>query len=353
MSPARFLKKFLAVAAVLLAACCLLVFVFDPFFHYHRPWFGLKAVLSDKEYQCVGTLRNFDYDSLIVGSSVTENNNNGWYDSLFGCRAIKAVRSYGATADLCWMLDTAEENHSLRYVFYNIDPPSLWADPHTTFASSGCPMYLYDRNPLNDYKYLLNKDVLLEKIPYMILKSLQGYDENESYNWWQSKTFSEKDMLSRYERPQNIVSMQPENAKQDALDANIKLLTDQVAAHPDTQYYFFFPPYSVLWWDASIRNGERDFTVYNERSCMKALLAYPNVRVFCFQMQDSVTDLNTYMDVLHFSPEINRQMAEAMAAGKMEVTAATVDETADALKACTEKWEKEVIPLYEDRFPDP
>jgi hypothetical protein len=59
------------------------------------------------------------------------------------------------------------------------------------------------------------------------------------------------------------------------------------------------------------------------------------------------------MDVLHFSPEINRQMAEDMAAGKMEVTAATVDETADALKACTEKWEKEVIPLYEDRFPDP
>ena len=43
-----------------------------PVFHYHKPWFGLKAVLTDKEYQCIGSLRNFDYDSLIVGSSVAE-----------------------------------------------------------------------------------------------------------------------------------------------------------------------------------------------------------------------------------------------------------------------------------------
>lgn len=28
-------------------------------------------------------------------------------------------------------------------------------------------MYLYDDNHLNDIEYLLNKDVLFEKIPYM------------------------------------------------------------------------------------------------------------------------------------------------------------------------------------------
>lgn len=350
MNPKSFIRKFIAVVALLLAACMAAVFLFDPFYQYHRPWFGLKAVLTDKEYQCPGTLRNFDYDSLIAGSSVTENNNNGWYDSLFGCRTVKAVRSYGATADLCWMLDTAEKNHTLKYVFYNIDPASLWADAETTFASSGCPMYLYDSNPLNDYPYWFNKDVLFEKIPYMILRSLQGYDEGESYNWWQSKTFSKADALLHYERPAGTAAMQSETAKQQALHANLALLTAQVSAHPETQYYFFFPPYSILWWDASVRNGERDFTLYNEKQCMKTLLAYPNVKVFCFQTEEETCNLDNYMDSMHFTPQINQAMAESMAKGEQEVTADTVDETIEKLRSLTDKWESDQIPQYASQF---
>ena len=40
-----------------------IVFVFDPFFHYHKPIRPLKAVLTQAEYQVIGTLRTFDYDS--------------------------------------------------------------------------------------------------------------------------------------------------------------------------------------------------------------------------------------------------------------------------------------------------
>ena len=66
----KFLKSFFIRAALLLTAVIGTVILFDPFYQYHKPLPGLKAVLTDKEYQCVGTLRNFDYDALIVGSSV-------------------------------------------------------------------------------------------------------------------------------------------------------------------------------------------------------------------------------------------------------------------------------------------
>ena len=89
----------------MLAAVITLVIVFDPFYQYHEPLPGLKAVLTDKEYQCIGTLRTFDYDALIVGSSVCENYNDHWFDEGFDCKTIKAIRSYGATADLCYLLD--------------------------------------------------------------------------------------------------------------------------------------------------------------------------------------------------------------------------------------------------------
>ena len=69
----KFIRNFLIGSGILLTLCILLVVAFDPFFQYHKPLPGLKAVLTDKEYQCVGSLKNFDYDSVIAGSSVSEN----------------------------------------------------------------------------------------------------------------------------------------------------------------------------------------------------------------------------------------------------------------------------------------
>ena len=156
----NFIKKFGIAVLVVTIVISALVYAIDPFYHYHKPWFGLKAVLNDKEYQCIGTLRHFDYDTLIVGSSVAENNDNSWYDEAYNCKSIKAIRSYGATADLCYLLDEAfASGNDIKRVFYNIDPSSLNASTETTYESTGCPMYLYDHNPFNDVQYLYNKEI--------------------------------------------------------------------------------------------------------------------------------------------------------------------------------------------------
>ena len=54
----------------------------------------LKAVLTKKEYQGIGTIRNFNYDSLLVGSSTAENFNNKWFDEAFDAVTIKACLLY-------------------------------------------------------------------------------------------------------------------------------------------------------------------------------------------------------------------------------------------------------------------
>ncbi len=86
----------------LMMAVAGLVILFDPMYHYHKPLPGLKAVLSDKEYQCIGSLKNFDYDAVIAGSSMAENYDNSWFDEDFVCRSVKAIRSYGITSDVCF-----------------------------------------------------------------------------------------------------------------------------------------------------------------------------------------------------------------------------------------------------------
>lgn len=154
----------------------------------------------------------------------------------------------------------------------------------------------------------------------MIVKSARGYDEAKSYNWWETKTFSEEAARSHFEIPEETAEEAPGDADKDRLTANIALIKAQVTAHPDTQYYFFFPPYSVLWWDYTYRTGDLAKTLYEEKACMEELLAFDNVKLFSFQADpDIVCNLDNYMDGLHFRPEINHQMCDAMAEGRYQI----------------------------------
>ncbi|MCR5101770.1 MAG: SGNH/GDSL hydrolase family protein [Butyrivibrio sp.] len=347
-----FISLFLKIAAFLLILIAVIVIVCDPFYHYHKPWGFLKAVLNDKEYQVIGTLRHFDYDTLLVGSSVMENNDNDWYDEAFDCKSIKAIRSYGATADLCYLLDEAyNSENEIKYIFYNIDPSALEASTETTYESTGCPMYLYDNNPFNDVYYLFNKDVLFEKIPYQIASSLQSdYDESLSYNWAKWKTFNQETALGLYQRSLTVSEMHPEDYYVSEYEGNINLLKTQIEAHPETEFTFFFPAYSMLWWDGIYRSGERDSYIYNEKNATKELLSYDNVRVFCFQNEpEIVTDLDNYMDSVHFSMDINRLQLDQIIAGEYELTLDNYEEAFEELYEFSEKIVNEYMVPYEEQ----
>lgn len=346
----KFILSFIIALLSALLLVVLTVVIFDPFYVYHKPLPGLKAVLSDKEYQCIGTLRNFDYNAVIAGSSVCENYNNGWFDEGFNVKSVKAIRSYGATADLVYLLDIAYENHDIDVVFYNIDPSSLYSATETTYESTGCPIYLYDKNIFNDYPYLFNKDVIFEKIPAMIAKSFSSYDEGDSYNWAQWKTFHHLMCMTMYERLDTVLPMEDEHSYDELAMENTKLLTDMVTKHPETTFKFFFSPYSMCWWDNSYRSGERDEVLSAEKICIKELLKYDNVEIYYYQDDvDVITNLDNYMDTIHFSKEINYYICEKLIAGEDRITEENVDELLSNMYDLSEKIESDYIhEYYED-----
>ena len=348
----KFIKSFFIMISFLLLLCVFLVVLFDPFFQYHKPLPGLKAVLTDKEYQCVGSLKNFDYDSVIAGSSVSENYNNRWFDEGFDCVSIKAIRSYGATADLCFLLDVAFKNHTIKYVFYNLDPSALCADPITTFESTGCPIYLYDDNYFNDIEYLLNKDVLFEKIPYLIAQSLIGdYDEGNSYNWAQWKNFNSDMILGLYIRKLSINEMKEADYYQEQLDGNIDLLISEIESHPETVFKICIPPYSMLWWDNIYRNGDTESYLYNMEIAMEKLLTYDNVELYYFlNDREIVTNLENYMDILHFSPEINHYICDSMIEESHKITKENYRQVIEDSRNFSYEVVNELIKPYEDRI---
>lgn len=309
------LKQFFLVSAALLLAAGGLVVLLDPFYHYHGPLPGLKAVVTKSEYQCIGTIRTFDYDSVLCGSSTAENYNNRWFDRPFGARTIKAIKSSGTTADLCYYLQEAFDTHELKHVFYSLDLFALDADADTNFVNDDMPLYLYDKNPVNDGKYLWNKDVIFKDIPYLLAMNLAGgYDEGTSYNWWEDKTFSKQEALSHYDRRKTVSAPLPASVYEPKIDANLDLLVRLITAHPETDFSFLLPPYSMLWWDNAYRNGQLQEYLYARRRLMERLAGYENVKIFDFQGEETILlNLDLYMDPIHFSQKINQRMAEEAA----------------------------------------
>lgn len=317
----NFIKKFFILVGFLLLISAGVVIIFDPFYHYHKPLSFLKAVLWEKEYQVPGTLDHFDYDAVIAGSSVAENNNNHWFDENFDCTSIKAIRSYGACADLCYFINRAFDHQDLKYVFLNLDPSSLTTGTETTFEETGSPMYLYDHNPLSDVKYLFNKDVIFERIPYMIATSvMKDYDEGTSYNWAQWKAFDEETVLYHYIQNPVINDLIDEKTYEATALTNINNILEIVKSHPDTEFYIFIPPYSILWWDMAYRSGETNSYLYVEQLAFEKFLGYDNIHLFNFQnAEDIIFNLNYYTDSLHFSPEINKYICDCLLDGTYEI----------------------------------
>ena len=69
----RFLTCFFAGALSLLLLFAGIVWVVDPWYHFHGPAQGLPLCLRDGRYQNDGIARHTEYDTLLMGTSVTAN----------------------------------------------------------------------------------------------------------------------------------------------------------------------------------------------------------------------------------------------------------------------------------------
>lgn len=348
-------KKALKRLILYLTICFVLVgafvWFFDPFYQYHRPFLGLNAVLNDRDNQMPGTIRNFDYDSLLVGSSVAENFDSEYLDAQYGCRTLKVIRASGSMADLLYYVNMAEEAQNLKQIFWCLDLFALDASTEVTLYGEDIPRYLHTKTPMDDIPYLYNKEVILQKIPAMIVSSLQGINVGgDAYNWSKGKNFGAAYATQFYDKPTEAsqTGSVPASEYEELVLENIALLEEQLRRHPEIQYKFIFPPYSLLWWDCAWVNGYREEKSYILEKVLGALVRYDNVEIYYYQNDEEIVcNLDYYMDMIHYSPEINQLMLENMVAGEGQITPENLeDEMSKMENLVTDIVEKEIYRYY-------
>ena len=81
----------LSLALVLMIAMASVIVYVDPYFHYHGPQSNLYYELNNERSQNDGIIRHFDYDSMIIGTSMAENFKTSEAEEIFGGHFIKTT----------------------------------------------------------------------------------------------------------------------------------------------------------------------------------------------------------------------------------------------------------------------
>jgi hypothetical protein len=309
----------MAVAGCLLAVA-ILVAVVDPFFHYHKPLAGMAYTFNNQNYVNPGIVKRFEYDALITGTSMTENFRPSVFQEMLGVKAVKVPFMGGKTKNFTILLETAiAANPDLKTVYMGLDLHML-DDSDPELPREPFPAYLYDRNPINDVSYLLNKSVLILNVGQFLFRTMANepamtFDE---YSYWQDQRTPGVFARSfRLGGTREIVSP-PREELLSLARAHIEGgLVPVIAANPQVEFVLFFSPYSIAYW----YDRDTDDMLAVVQYAMETLLSYGNVRLF-FPMNDAgiITDLNNYHDAGHYSADINDYLVECFANGTHQVT---------------------------------
>ncbi|MBE5892789.1 MAG: hypothetical protein E7286_05345 [Lachnospiraceae bacterium] len=313
----------------------------DPYFHYHAPLDFVKYELKNERYQNNGIVKHFDYDAIITGSSMTECFKPSELDKLFGVNSVKVPFSGGSYKEVNDNLKVAVEyNPDIKMVVRGLDYNRFF-NGKDDVDYTDYPDYLYDDSVWNDAPYLFNKSILLTAV-----QNLHGYLATGSnfmsfdmyVNWSNYNTYGKEEVDKHYAREEIpiVEKKQPITEEEYArMDANIEQnITRLAAENPDIEFYLYFTPYSIYYFDYCNRNGELERQLQAEKYFIEKLLEYENIRLFSFYTEyDMICDLNNYKDIAHHRGEVNSRILEWMQAGEYELTADNYEEY------CTREWD--------------
>ena len=288
------------------------MFVLDPVLNYRTecsltPYYEYSTIYTNP-----GIARHYTYDTVLVGTSMVQNTDVDICDELLDCNMVRLPYSGGTSYDMKTILELCfdSDNH-IKTVYWELDQFQLFAssDAHRYPV----PEYLYNNDWTDDISYLLNMDIMYHYGLNNVLGSLQGnISPAERRGITLCGDFGRNATLASYDRPaQSNARRNFDGDMRQTVDGNLSNITALVKAHPDTEFVFFFPPFSMLYWDRELRVSSFDATMDATEYAISVLLAYDNVRLYYYQAEEEIiTNLDNYKDYSHYGHWVNNTITE-------------------------------------------
>ena len=161
-------------------------------------------------------------------------------------------------------------------------------------------------------------------------------------NWSQYAQFGAETVLRDFvPLPISEKELQLTDEDLERVSENIsKNFLELAEEHPDTEFYFFFPPYSICYWDSLVRSRQIGAQLTAQALSAELLLQAENVHVFDFSKRtDIIGDLGNYMDPIHYSQSVNSEILNSMRNGEGELVPGEADAYFEEVKTLYENYD--------------
>ena len=286
-----------------------------------------------------GIIRYYDFDSVILGTSMLENTSAKEAGEKLGGKWVNLSLWGSAYNERAVILEYLFGYKKPQKIIYSLESFTI-----DTIKDSSRFDYLYDGNPLDDFKIYLNDKFMSCALEWKKSANCIGRRDLEELLKWSNHEdlkilFGGFEKWLKYGKKETIAMLKnikdaPFVIKKDNFDLEKQrsyiqtYVLDFVAENPQTQFYFIVPTYSRL----SYRIGSGDFdnkVFYNRALNLKwfvqELEKYPNAKIYGFDTLDYADNVANYKDFTHYNVDMNSLHLDSIRGEKHILDSSNID----------------------------
>lgn len=282
---------------------------------YNKNWVaGEQRVINN------GIARNYKYNTVIIGSSTSQNILKEDVDKLFNVDSVNLSLSGSTALEHRNLLNLVIEKENIKSIIYGLD--------YFNYNREGIRIEVidYGKNKIELLKYIFNITTLKINLKIVVKEVLKKNVRNWIYKhsyWGGGSNFSEENLLTFDSNTQfgaqnlGIMKEIKNGYKYDILKYNFDEFLKIVEKNKKIEYIIYLPPYSSLYWYFLERYDSLKEILEFKKYIYDKSKNYDNISIYDFQERiDIVNNLNNYKDSVHFSDLISKKIINEIKSSK-------------------------------------
>jgi len=284
---------------------------------------------GEERFQNPALARTAKYDTVVVGTSMSENISMDELKSQYGISAIRQTFAGSSVYEQREGLDVAIRTGQVKSVIWELNFTSFGGYVDKPKDSKAIfPTYLYDTNPFNNIEYLLDPvemgrawGIVTNPLPYN--GSVVDYEHEKLNQWATWFSYGEDVVMADFEQQEakgafDATSSVANTYAWDKIYNNLKVnVFDVVEANPDIEFTFYLAPFSYLEHVSYDMMGIFQNELKFRGTLQYQLSKYNNVKLFDFQADgDIINNLDYYKDKMHYNTTITDRVVNTLLTGQ-------------------------------------
>lgn len=322
---------------------CVLLYIYDPLQVWHKPYFREISFIQNSRIQAKGIIKNYNFDSFILGTSMLENTLSKQAEQKLGNKWVNISTGGFAFNERAVILKYMLKHTKPKNIIYSLDIGYLVTNHTNDTKNFG---FLYDDNKINDLKIYLNKHSILCAMKFSTSKHCIGTKNLQNLiSWLWIKDAShharfggiqkwlenkENEQIANTIKELSNMVITPYNPKpfNNSIKTHQKYIIDNLLIfarqNPNTQFFIIIPTYSRLFYRL---NDE----IYPQAKVILKWLVnetanFKNIKIYGFDDLGYADEIANYKDLTHYNIDMNSMQIDAIANGTQILTPENIDE---------------------------